>query len=110
MVEKSTVLVFSDLAFRLSHGITLSLKKEQKQINTVIGHPDGEKRRFVPNLEGPDGLYVLEEVVYYQHGVLDDRDDHEELDCYIKELDITLMMEDGVMYRRQECAAHYEID
>ena len=24
------------------------IKKEQKQINTIIGHPDGEKRTFVP--------------------------------------------------------------
>ena len=86
------------------------IKKEQKHINTIIGHPDGEKRTFVPNLEGPDDLYVLEEVDDHQHGVWSDRSDHEELDSYIEELDIILGMEDEMVEGGQECAAHDELD
>ena len=48
-------------------------------------------------MEGPDGLYVLEEVVDHQHGVRSDRSDHEELDSYIEELDIILGMEDEMV-------------
>ena len=61
-------------------------------------------------MEGPDGLYVQEGGVDHQHGVLDDRDDHRELDRYMKELDIPLLVGGEELDRGQEYAAHNELD
>jgi hypothetical protein len=36
-------------------------KKKKKKKKKIVGHSDDEKKTFVPNMEGPDGLYVQEE-------------------------------------------------
>ena len=43
-------------------------------------------------MEGPDDLFVLERGADHQHGVWDDRDDHAELDGYVKELGIIILL------------------
>ena len=63
---------------------------EGMKLLRVVGHPDGEKRTFVPNMEGPDGQCVREREDAH-HGGLDDQSDHLELDQYIEELNISIL-------------------
>ena len=61
-------------------------------------------------MEGPDGLYVREGGDDHQHGGLDDRDDHRELDLYIEQLNISVVVGDEEIDTEQECAVHAELD
>ena len=51
-------------------------KKEQNLKNKVVGHPDGEKRTFVPNMEGPDVLNAREMPEVCHLKIPDDKEDH----------------------------------
>ena len=55
-------------------------KKEQNLKNKVVGHPDGEKRTFVPNMEGPDVLNAREMPEVCHLKVPDEDEDHIMLD------------------------------
>merc|ERR1712074_115160 len=51
-------------------------KKEQNLKNKVVGHPDGEKRTFVPNMEGPDVLNAREMPEVCHLKIPDEEEDH----------------------------------
>ena len=63
-------------------------KNAQIQSNTIVGHPEGEKRTLSQSV-GPDGQYVLEEEEDgHVHNGLDDLQEHLELQHHIVRMNL----------------------
>ena len=68
-------------------------KKEKNEKNKLIGHPDGEKRTNVPNMEGPDVLcaWGQEEDTDHHQGGQFNNEDQRELTAYMEDWGIKVV-------------------
>ena len=69
-----------------------TIKQKQKN-NIVVGHPDGEKRTLVPNLEGPDVLCAPDSAGLQKLGGQDEAEAHGVIDDWMIYLGLTVQGE-----------------